>query len=144
MLVNPRFTRNHTIDQILTALGQGGDPVCIQTGIFISPSFSFGNSIGNTMEEYADFGNEFKSSFGVSDDIDQVLKEYKQWLDDPTRKFCISFTKVEKSEQPSDGGWRWHKWGPYIGTKNPQCEYLYDEGDDITEVYVYHIYELLD
>ena len=95
--------------------------------------------------EYFDFQNEdeYLGAYGVCDTIDQVKEKYSKWLNDPKLKFCISFTKVTKAEQPADGGWRWHKWGEYIGTKEPQYEYLYDEGDDIHEVYCYHIYQLL-
>jgi hypothetical protein len=39
------------------------------------------------------------------------------------------------------GGWRWHKWGPYIGTQEPKCEYIHDE-PEIEEVFTYHVYEL--
>ena len=40
-------------------------------------------------------------------------------------------------------GWRWHKWGPYIGTQDPQCEYLADE-PEIKEVFVYRFIQLHD
>jgi hypothetical protein len=55
-------------------------------------------------------------------------------------KFVISFTRVLKSNQPSAGGWRWHKWGPYMGTQNSQREYLHDE-PSISEIFCYHIME---
>jgi len=48
---------------------------------------------------------------------------------------------IRKDLEPTDGGWRWHKWGEYIGTQNPQMEYIHDE-PEIEKVYVYHIYEL--
>ena len=51
----------------------------------------------------------------------------------------ISVTEMRKDEQPEDGGWRWHKWGEYIGKQEPKCEYLYDE-PNIDSVYVFHIY----
>jgi len=126
---------------ILSLLGQGGIPIEVETGIYESPSFSFGNTIQNAKEDYFDF--EGFGPYGVCDNIDQVKDRYSKWLNNPELDFCISFTKVSKSDQPSDGGWRWHKWGEYIGTKDPQHEYLYDEGNHIQEVYVYHIYQLL-
>ena len=58
------------------------------------------------------------------------------------RPFVVGFTKVVKAEEPWDGGWRWHKWGEYIGDKTPECEYIVDEGPDITEVYCYSICEV--
>lgn len=146
MLVNPKLQYDLQLMGILSLIGQGGKSEEVETGIFISPSFSFGNSIKNDKNEYFDFKNEdeYLGSYGVCDTIEQVKEKYSKWLNDPELKFCISFTKVTKSEQPANGGWRWHKWGEYIGTKEPQYEYLYDEGDDIQEVYCYHIYQLLD
>lgn len=47
-------------------------------------------------------------------------------------------TRLLKSEESSDGGWRWHKWGEYIGTHKPQCEYLHDE-PEIEEVWVFDV-----
>jgi hypothetical protein len=48
---------------------------------------------------------------------------------------------IESLESKLDFMWRWHKWGEYIGTKNPQHEYLYDEDESIQEVFCYHIYK---
>jgi hypothetical protein len=47
-------------------------------------------------------------------------------------------TEVRKDDQPKQGGWRWHKWGPYIGTHEKQFEYLADE-EGIERVFCYHI-----
>lgn len=141
MLVNPRLYYNPSIMDVLSLIGQGGQAEKIETGIFISPSFSFGNLIVNNKNEYFDFDN--LGAYGVCDSIEQVKEKYSKWLEDSKLRFCISFKKVTKAEQPSEGGWRWHKWGEYIGVKNPQNEYLYDEDDDIQEVYCYHIYQLL-
>lgn len=38
-------------------------------------------------------------------------------------------------------GWRWHKWGSYIGNFNPCCEYFDDE-EGIEAVYAFHIYRI--
>jgi hypothetical protein len=40
-------------------------------------------------------------------------------------------------------GWRYHKWGDYIGSQNPQSEYLYDD-THIDAVWTFHIYELVE
>jgi len=145
MLVNVKQQRDYIHDQILSMIGQGGSNVAVQKGIYMSPSFSFGNQIKEKKNGYPEFDDNYEySPYGVCDNVEQVLERYKQWLDLPDRKFCISFTKVSKSEQSESGGWRWHKWGEYIGVKNPQMEYLYDESDDIQEVYCYHIYEILE
>jgi hypothetical protein len=80
--------------------------------------------------------------YGVCDSPEQFLAhEIGRWLDASDRRFVVSFTRVSKASQPDSGGWRWHKWGKYIGVHEPQCEYLYNEGDEITDVYVYSVYE---
>lgn len=145
MLANPRFRaqQNSDLDAILALLGQGGKPVELEPGIFLSPSFSLEHSIINRVEAYFDFGGDL-GSYGVCDCLEQIKTKYASWFNDPEYKFCVSLTKVVKAEQSPDGGWRWHKWGQYIGDKTPRCEYLYDEDDDIQMVYCYHIYQLMD
>lgn len=64
--------------------------------------------------------------YGVADTLAQIKDQYRRfWESD--RTFFLRLTTMRRHEQSEDGGWRWHKWGQYIGTKNPQCEYLYDE-----------------
>ena len=82
-----------------------------------------------------------QSDYGVADNIQQVLNYYDKQIKDSNRKYCISCTGIRKSDQPENGGWRWCKWGEYIGIKNSQADYLYDE-PVITEVLVFQIYEL--
>lgn len=77
--------------------------------------------------------------YGVCDTPDQVVKKFK--LDSLPQKVFVTFVKITKADQPKSGGWRWHKWGSYIGKKRPKCEYIADE-PNITEVYTFHIYEL--
>lgn len=82
---------------------------------------------------------EWESEYGVCDCVQQVLDTITT-LHVPDRKFVVMFTPVLKKNQSPEGGWRWHKWGPYIGKHDPQHEYLYDE-PDIDGVLVYNIYE---
>jgi hypothetical protein len=116
-----------------------------QTGIYIDYGLNFSNDIIERLPyqfEYPVLGEvtEFKfddrkeaqsfgtlSPYGVCDTVEQVLEHYKSDLENPDRKFCISFNTIVKAEQPESGGWRWNKWGSYIGTHDRQCEYLYDE-----------------
>lgn len=143
MLVTPNLIFDKTTQEILSLMGQGGLPTEIEKGIYLTPSFSFGNSIVDKKEDYFEFYNYDLSPYGVCDTIDQVKERYEKWLNHPDYKFCVSFTKVVKSEQSPQGGWRWHKWGEYIGSKNPKMEYLYDEDETIQEVYCYHVYQIL-
>lgn len=90
---------------------------------------------GDNMNDY--FENSI-STYGVADNIEQIKERYKSQIesDNPV---VIGVTVMSKEHQPEDGGWRWHKWGQYIGTQDPQCEYLYDE-PEIKEVLVFHIF----
>jgi hypothetical protein len=64
--------------------------------------------------------------YGVADNAAQI-KSHIAYLKDDPRPFIVAMTPVYKSLQPKQGGWRWHKWGQYIGTKSRQCEYIADE-----------------
>ena len=79
--------------------------------------------------------------YGVCDNYQQVL-DHIPHLIDSDEKFCVILTPVEKNAQPEDGGWRWSKWGEYIGNQKSSSEYLYYE-PDIDLVFVYHIYRVL-
>jgi len=84
-----------------------------------------------------DFDGIFISSYGVADNIDQIINLYAPQIMDPDKRYIITLTPVfqDKSNRGKGGGWRWHKWGEYIGTLQPQCEYLDDE--DFTEDFKY-------
>lgn len=87
-----------------------------------------------------------KVQYGVADSIEQIKEYYKEEIQDPNKKYFITATPVyqDKEKKESNGGWRWHKWGEYIGNLDPQCEYLDDEdfGDDFEYVICFHIYSL--
>ena len=100
-------------------------------------------------DEYQAMDLDMEVQYGVADNIEQIKEHYKRWLDDPKLKWVITVTPVfqDKSKKGEGGGWRWHKWGPYIGTLNPQHEYLDDEdfGEDFQGyVLCYHIYPVKD
>jgi hypothetical protein len=83
------------------------------------------------------------SGIGVCDTPGQILNgPIGDRLRADQREFCISFVHIHKGEPPGRGGWRWHKWGPYIGTGKPEYEYLDDEKDFKDGVYTYHIYQV--
>lgn len=79
-------------------------------------------------------------SYGVSDSLEQVVERFPAIDGDP-RPLAVIGSVVRRSDQPEHGGWRWHKWGAYIGEREPQYEYLHDE-PDIDLVWVWHIYEI--
>lgn len=79
--------------------------------------------------------------YGVADTIEQILSHGKRMIDDCERSFIVSVALISKKDQPERGGWRWHKWGPYIGVKKPQAEYIADE-PDIEEVLIFEFIEV--
>ena len=129
------------LDPISEMIGQlnGNDftPEVLEEGIIIISHFS----ADYYLQDYKKWiGNNLSiNEYGVCDHYTQILKQCPE-LKDPERVFLITLTPIKRKNQPSSGGWRWHKWGPYIGTKTPKHEYLYDE-DGIDEVFVYNIYE---
>lgn len=84
----------------------------------------------NDCFDYLDKHNlEYKSQFGVADDEVQIKEYFKEEIADPKEKFFITIRPIfqHKEREGEEDGWRWYKWGPYIGKLNPQCEYLDDE-----------------
>lgn len=88
--------------------------------------------------------DSWPNSYGVADTLDQVKEYLRPFIEHPTRTFIVSMDKVVRNPENRGrgGGWRWHKWGPYIGTFEPQCEYLDDE-EGIDQVLLFHVTELL-
>lgn len=88
-----------------------------------------------------------KVQYGVADSIDQIKEYYKEEIEDTEKKYIITATPVfqDKENKGKWGGWRWHKWGEYIGKLEPKCEYLDDEefGDDFQYVICFHLYQIL-
>lgn len=87
------------------------------------------------------------SQYGVCDNVEQVLEKYKDVLEGDEHQYFVWFTPMfqEKENAGKGGGWRWHKWGPYIGELERRCEYLDDEefGDNwCGYVLCYHIYRI--
>jgi hypothetical protein len=85
-------------------------------------------------------------TYGVCDNASQVLdyceKSIKERELDKDKEYIIVLTPIFKSSQSSTGGWRWHKWGEYIGVQNPQYEYIFDE-ENIDLVYVFEVKETI-
>ncbi len=75
---------------------------------------------------------------GVCDCPTQFAKKY------PTYKGLVWMTVVKREDQPQSGGWRWRKWGTYIGEYPNEIEYLYDcdgkyDRPLIDEQWIYHL-----
>lgn len=97
----------------------------------------FGTDDQSLSEKLADPRNDF-NTYGVCDTIEQWREHYGKVYDDHQLPCVVSFTPIVRANQPPQDGWRWHKWGRYIGTHEPQCEYLYDE-EGIEQVLVWSV-----
>lgn len=130
-------------------------PQEVRPGIFNVLGFNFDVSIEGQLSreqmypplwEYYHKGEEFSedtclNAYGVCDNVEQILARCPELETDPNRKYVISLSEVRKEDEEPDDGWRWEKWGPYIGTQNRHSDYLYYE-PEIESILVYHIYEL--
>lgn len=83
---------------------------------------------------------EFPEDYGVCDYPEQIAEKFPMLVSDP-RRFIIVFREVHKEDQPERDGWRWHKWGAYIGDQKSEAEYIADE-PVVTLVYTFSILEL--
>jgi hypothetical protein len=117
----------------------------LEKGIYEIGHFSLNHCLIVKYESYPNIedlsDNVYFGEFGVCDNYKQILEQCPGLITSD-RKFIISVTPILKKEQSDWGGWRWHKWGEYIGNQKPTTEYIYDE-PEIEKVYVYHIYELI-
>lgn len=142
--VNVNANRSGDIGAILALLSGGNlDATRVGTGLYRVSHFNFGHMLPRGQwEDYPDlsrFGDDW-CAYGVCDSTEQFMTALGDKLAADAAEFVVSFTRVAKSEEPPEYGWRWHKWGPYIGTQTPQCEYIYNE-PEIDEVYCYHVFE---
>lgn len=90
---------------------------------------------------------EGPNPYGVADNIEQIKEYFKEEIRDPNNKYFITIDYIfqEPENAGKGGGWRWHKWGPYIGNLDTKCEYLDDEefGPDFPGyVLIFHCYKL--
>jgi len=115
----------------------------LMVGVYEIGSFG-GTGFLEEFKHYPAFEQEsnddYFGSYGVCDNFQQILDKCPEIEKSKDRQFIITVTPVLKENQSPEGGWRWCKWGDYIGEHSPQYEYLYDE-EDIDMVYCYHVYE---
>ena len=122
------------LDLLLSDItGNNPKPMNVVEGVYLIGSFHIDN------DNYIMYPDLDRSPYGVCDTFLDVIDEYPE-LSDPERVFILALTPIIKERQPARYGWRWIKWGPYIGNQKITTEYLYDE-PFIEMVYVYHIYE---
>ncbi len=144
MLVDPKFSHNNPIIGIVAAM-HGGPviPERINKGMYIAGHWNVGDMTVNIRDRWKekDWVTHDISvpESGVCDSPEQLMKKVDfESIPEPV---FISFVRISRDEQPLQGGWRWHKWGEYIGDHEPMHEYLHDERD-IFEVYTFSVHEL--
>lgn len=81
----------------------------------------------------------------VADSIDQWKGRYAEKVEALDQSVCAFFTHVAKEPENRGrgGGWRWHKWGEYVGEGDPRREYLDDEEGFENGVYVVRLHPVL-
>ena len=83
--------------------------------------------------------------FGLCDNAEQALAEFKKFLSKSKeyeqRSYIFLLSPIYRASQPEYGGFRYHKWGPYVGVQKPEHEYLYDD-KHIDLVYFYRVYQI--
>ena len=118
--------------------GCGGSFVELREGVYLIGHFNGSHMLpDNVFDQYPD--GLVCGSYGVCDGMDNLLDRAPELITSE-REFVVTMTRVRRDDQSPEGGWRWHKWGEYLGTFDSQCEYLYDEVG-IEEVYCYHVFE---
>jgi hypothetical protein len=145
MLVDPKFAENTDtpFGKILREIAEEHGVISvirIDTGLYQIGHWNFADLLEGEWEEYPRLLGGDLSPYGVCDSPAQFMGIVGPALAVGPGQFVVSFVQLKKSDEPPKGGWRWRKWGPYIGGQDRQCEYLYDE-PKIEEVWTYHIHE---
>lgn len=121
----------------------------IKTGIY--RGYWSGDKIkdycGLNIEEYNSFlyknfpNPSFRENFGVADNIEQILEYYPELLKSKD-KFIVIFSDVYRKDQPEHYGFRYEKFGNYIGIQDIKHEFMYDD-KHIDKVIIYWIFKIL-
>lgn len=140
MLINePLMAHTDPIYRIIAEVGKRNPETKeLQPGVYEIGHFG-GSHMLPMYEQYPDVS---VGPYGVCDNSKQLLEACPE-LAETGREFVVTLTRIVKADQPATGGWRWHKWGSYIGTQTPTCEYIYDE-PEIEQVFCFHIYEKIE
>ncbi len=148
MLVSEPLVRAFSNDPLLRLLAgldgvKDSSPKELQTGIWEVGHYGSSAFLQGYYNQYPEDLGEH-GPYGVCDGVPDILRAYPMLEADPGRAFVVTMKRVRRdlSNKGKGGGWRWHKWGEYIGTAAPTTEYLDDE-PIIEQVYVYHIFERL-
>lgn len=121
------------------------DVVCpIAKGIYVDNALNTLLELQFMKREFQVFENDFRETdlYGLCDNEMQVCNKYKDLLEDKNRKFIIVLSNIYRNCQPDEYGFRFHKWGKYIGDYEITCEYLKNQ-TNMDKVVVYCIIEVV-
>ena len=87
---------------------------------------------------------DLDESSGVCDSPQQFIDRYADGLRSDPRQLSVFFTHVPKNPGNAGlgGGWRWSKWGQYLGDGKKTTEYLDDEKEFPDGVWCFQILQL--
>lgn len=106
--------------------------VALRQGIYQTPWF------GVTAYTTTPFARCWKTLlYGVCDSLENFLEVNPEFTT-CGYEVVVTLTPVYRCDEPEEDGWRWCKWGEYIGHQTPQREYLHDE-PEIDMVYVFQV-----
>jgi hypothetical protein len=139
------FSRDPIMMAIASVNGHRRDTARLRKGVYEVGHFGSSDFLRGLYEQYPTLtpdGEPYIGCYGVCDGVDNLLRCIPMLEADQEREFVVTLTKVTRdlSNKGQGGGWRWHKWGAYIGDQTPTTEYLDDE-PIIESIYVYHVYE---
>lgn len=100
------------------------------------PSFGDSGELDRWIERT---GHGWFNSYGVVDHWTQLPLKI---LDEDPRPLLVYMARHRREDQP-EYGWRWHKWGPYLGVHEGATDHEYlRDALDVVEVFSYCIVEL--
>lgn len=105
-------------------------PVRVSEGVYTNCGHNFENCLAfrqDWRESYYEGAPGEPPSYGVADSVEQFMERFGEFIRTSPHKYAVGFTEVRRTDQPESGGWRWHKWGEYVGKHEAQHEYLHDE-----------------
>lgn len=151
MMIDPTFTPHGSdpvLAMILSTISVGGGRTRLAKGFYRISHWNFDSEVAAPkLEDYTEDWTAkardldsvgLECEYGVCDSPEQFIERFGPAMEASPRRWVVSFCVIQKADEEPHG-WRWHKWGPYIGTADPQCEYLYDE-PVITSATTFHAY----
>jgi hypothetical protein len=114
----------------------------VQTGVYyagIDADRAFRDMVDMDMDYGANPAWTRRNSSGIADTPEQVLAYTK--ADTMQTPCVVLLTVIERAKQPKIGGWRWSKWGTYIGTRKRKADFLANE-PEIDKVLVWRVVPL--